>query len=157
MWSDHKVFRSADGDVITMLRRILEDLPEATRHELRPFFDLPSLFERRGEAHAVKELMKGKIGDLYVSEGKVVLSIRSGSTSTQWELQDLQSTVLTVWRVNEKLDALQVRFHALLDDVYMQTGGQHLLGFFQESEVDANPNTEIANAQSLFLDQTLYK
>ena len=127
-WSEDRTFSVQDGTEIRMLQRAIPLESAAVAEELEPFCCLPCLLQisRKKE----NKLLKGMVGDFLFNVGCLDLGFRTDDESgilARFHIEKIKEIRLTVWRVNDKLDAIQLNIHAPGDWLYLQTGGEALL------------------------------
>jgi hypothetical protein len=152
-WATEREFQDSQGNWIRILERTLTDLNQAKQKELLPFFREVSLFQLsflggpREEQRVV-----GTLVDLAVGSGSLQVRILSRDKKEQslWSIQSAAHALLTVWRVNQQLDALQTEVTGAGSRLYMQTGGERLLYLFDAQAQGIAWSQELADAVRLF-------
>lgn len=153
VWELDKTFRDDVENVIRVLQRPLHDLTNAKGEDLSPFFNEILLFQLRA-AKNINPIatVKGILLDFMVDGNAVILEIMpvDGKEKIKWTIQDLKSTLLSVWRVNDFLDAIQVTLNSEHKKIYMQVGGASLSEIFIRGKSGDSQNGEIEKAVEIF-------
>lgn len=127
-WTLDRTFSDCSGTAIRVLQREVLLESAAVHEELEPFCCLPTLMQTSKIQDATP--VRGMVASVGFESCCLNLGFRTDDeTGAQFRvrLEDVTSIRLTAWRVNEKLDALQVYFESVGAWLYLQTGGQVLL------------------------------
>jgi hypothetical protein len=126
-WTFRRRFSLGHGLQVEVLRRTLNGSPSGILLDLEPFFSLPTLAEFKnaeGEHTVIKDVLK----HFEITGARTWhLTFRSPSPALSLCVIPEKSPYLTVWRVNDGLDALQFRIDGASERLYLQTGGAALL------------------------------
>jgi len=124
----HEQFTTEAGVEVEVIRRPLPLIHSELIEDLRPFFHVPSLLQYANTA-GVAPASRGRLLDLEtLAPDQVAMTFGSkGAPHIQLRLSTIRSRALTIWRVNDVLDALQVLIVAEDIVAYLQTGGDALL------------------------------
>ena len=156
VWTLDKTFSDPNDNEIHVLQRPLDDIEDAKANELVPFFQPPSLFKFIPTHNASDEKnIKSVLLDIAISPNGQSVSI---TIAQQHEHQNplcinvgqLEKILLTVWRVNNALDMIQVNMLGSEHKVYMQTGGDALLSMFEGVGDLLHANEGVREALMLF-------
>ena len=151
-WDNERVFHGNNDLNVHVLQRRILDIEEAIRIELEPFFYGPSLFQLTPlSSQSHRQVLTGALVDVDITGSSLCLAIicvGSGIRSV-WSLGRPLRLWLTVWRVDNKLDALQLNITSPDQTAYLQTGGKLLkAAVFDRSE--GTISTELDRAVHLF-------
>ena len=152
-WRLDREFRDRVGNVIRFLQRSLTDLESAKATELLPFFREPCLFQLSSAAvREDRQITDGRLVSLCLKHGQIYVSIQPlrAAECVVWILHSPEVPVLSVWRVNGVLDALQVNILGTDSQLYMQLGGKELLEVLLGSTGSGPTVPEIDEAVSIF-------
>lgn len=152
-WTLDKEFKDSLGNKVHLLQRPLVDLDDAKDDELLPFFGELSLFrmkqsDNKGNADAIR----GVLVDLRTDTTNLTMRILPIGNPRElvWTVEGIATALLSVWRVNGFLDALQVSVTGTHNAVYMQVGGGALADICVEGDAGNAPEAEIADAMEMF-------
>lgn len=130
-WTLDRTYSTVSGAVIRVLQRqIPEDCAEILQ-ELEPFHSLPTLL--RASINHREILLKGMIASSEYSSGSLCIGFRSDEESgatARIHVGNIALIQLTIWRVDSKLNALQLNVECGNSRLYFQTGGSALLPIF---------------------------
>ena len=125
---------------VEVLQRRLALAIEILREELRPAFELQTLFEHRNHDTAAIVRMRAVLHALEVNDAVLTFRLQRPDSKDLSVLSLMAVTrgTITVWRIDDTLDALQFLFEAGSEEMYIQLGGVALARLVQEaSETDA--------------------
>jgi hypothetical protein len=153
VWILDKVFEDSNGNSIHILQRILPDLVEAKNEELLPFFYEPSLFQVSSRITDEPKLMAGVLTSLNCEGGRLDIGIRPANSMVdeKWSVDLVREVKMTVWRINNLLDTLQINI-AGEQALYMQTGGTTLTRIFDAESTQSEPNENIVLVERIFVE-----
>lgn len=129
-WDLDRVFTDTHKNELRVLQRALHDLNQAKNEELFPFFQEISLFQLNTLSNIPqKQVVKGYLTDLSDKPDSLELTFHSFDKRDQitWTISSAARVLITIWRVNDILDTLQVNIIGREENIYMQTGGGSLL------------------------------
>lgn len=160
-WTLNETFKDPHGNVIEVLQRPLEDLQDAIENELSPFLEVPARYRiTPKQENELSSDFFGKLSELTADpSGK-------GLSATIYPLEEpktplflLTGTVteclLTVWRVNNALDLLQVNVISSYNNIYVHAGGDTLSKLMLQDECELDQ--EIRKAASLLARMETYQ
>src|ERR1035437_7701756 len=127
-WEIDKTFTGLRGNIIRVLQRKIPLTNSALQAEVAPFCSLPTLIKASRQRET--SIHRGTVTSLQFSSGSLSLGFRTDDESgacVRAQVPQVQSGRLTVWRINDKLDALQLNFDSADGWLYLQTGGDLLL------------------------------
>jgi hypothetical protein len=136
-------YKTAVGIQVDAIRRSIPILQSEIAEDLKPFFHLTTLFQD-ADKHGSTRIVRGSLASINVPSSNVVdISFRSFDASlTRRHLAPICSSVLTIWRVQDALDSLQVFFSSDEAAVYLQTGGEALLPLLADLKPSVGQVTE---------------
>jgi hypothetical protein len=158
VWVLDKIFEDSKGNLIHVLQRFLPELAETKDEELLPFFYEPSLFQMSSVTTDEPMVIAGVLSNLDFKEGKLEVSIRPANSfkDEKWSVGFVQESKMTVWRINNLLDTLQVNISGE-QKLYMQTGGATLTRIFDVELTKPEPNENIVLIERIFAENALHK
>jgi hypothetical protein len=123
------------GVHVAAIRRPLPTDEAELMEDLKPFFHVISLFQYAGRT-GIAPFCKGHLFSVQAPTiNSIALTFRPRDASpVALHLTNVRSTVLTIWRVDDVLDALQVFISTDDTAVYLQTGGEALLNALADCE-----------------------
>lgn len=123
------------GVHVHMVRRTLGANKSEVRTDLEPFFDLRTLARVAVSGHdaAVHIGNLTEVDVLDLETWSVGFQATDGSLVFDLTFSHIHTRLLTVWRLDGALDALQVYIAAVNGALYLQTGGERLLRVFEQS------------------------
>jgi hypothetical protein len=130
VWDLDRAFTDTHKNDLRVLQRTLHDLNMAKNSELLPFFQETSLFQLNTLSNKPQnQVMKGYLTDLSDKSDSLELTFSSFDKMDQvtWTINSATRILITIWRVNNILDTLQVNIIGKEETIYMQTGGGSLL------------------------------
>ena len=155
-WSRVSEFRTGPRTTITLLQRDFSVVDHEIARDLLPMFDLPSLFEL-GTAASTAQSVRGRLRSIRPDQGNLCIRlvlIAPAKAEYDWVIEHFRKGILTVWRISDRLDALQVVFRGGKNSMYGQTGGAALMAEFRKTtQEDPSYRTAITKARRLFLQQ----
>lgn len=130
-----KTFHSKEGQTIEFYQRELPLVEAEIVLDLKPFFELPSLLQF-SDFDKKLIVLKGRL-EKVIFESKNSYSLffidEHVHVTKEFNLPEVKFSLLSVWRVNGYLDALQVSISSKKEKLYIQTGGAGLLNLFNSS------------------------
>lgn len=132
-WTLDRTYATASGAVIRVLQRDVPLDGSELQQELEPFCRLPTLLKTC--IHHRKTLLKGMVAHATLASGSLSVGFRpedAGEMPITVSVGNPVRLRLTVWRVDSKLDALQLNIECQDDWLYLHTGGDLLLPLFFE-------------------------
>jgi len=149
-WKLDKTFSDSPGTVVRVLQRYIALETVEIGEELEPFRSLPSLIKISDSSG--KNVHRGMVADFRFASGSLDLGFRTDEESgvrVRFHLDNVQSILLTVWRVNSRLDLIQFNAASPQDWLYLQTGGGELLEFLTAHEVPVTMSSSVRDAVSM--------
>lgn len=121
-----------DQVMVEMLQRSMVLSSDSLRLEMQPVFELPSLVELRG---AKSTHTTAIVTALTVNESDLILRLRNTTDQSESELclKCITHTRITVWRIDDVLDAIQFLFVAPEGEIYIQVGAAALSRIIQQT------------------------
>ena len=122
-----RIFARTHGPAIALLQQLLPLSLNSCTPELRPFCELPSLFQLSGPS-GIEQILRGQLLSLSTCDGAIQAIVRSlGGLRRELIVPETQEAVLSVWRFGTALEALQLNYYGQSHRLYLQTGGKSLL------------------------------
>jgi hypothetical protein len=160
VWILDRMFIDSTGNSIQVLQRILPDLGKAKSDELLPFFHEPSLFQISPSATNTPQRIAGTLVKLAFDKGILDVWIKAANSVSvegeKWSINSINESRMTVWRVNNVLDTIQINIMGE-HDLYMQTGGSALIHIFSSELTKLEPNEDVILAEKIFAENALPK
>jgi hypothetical protein len=152
MLTSYKTDSNMQVDVI---RRPMLIVQSELMEDLKPFFHINSLFQDADERGAGIPFRGNLISVEAPTLYEVILTFGPfNAPPVRRHLVSIRSSTLTIWRVNNVLDALQVFILTDNAAVYLQTGGEALLTLLPELKAigASDPNgVDLFNEPILYL------
>lgn len=154
-WNLEEKYQSSWGEIIHSLQRTLQMTTDSLIDELNPFFSIPALYRCSSSSGAMLEPMQGGVLEsIRVDADTLTLTvIHSPVSQSKFSLTNPRGK-LTVWRVNNQLDMLQVCFSQdglSNTSIYMQVGGEKTLSLFAAHDDLPTLPVDIQRAKMLYL------
>jgi len=161
VWSTNKTFEDSRGNLIQVLQRSLPSLEEAKNEELLPFFHEPSLFQTNSCAPGSLNRIAGVLTVLEFDNStlRLMLCIRNLDSGDiiNWAIHSIQESKMTVWRVNNVLDTIQINIDGEGEKrIYMQTGGSAISQIFTSDLAQSRPKEDIIDAERIFAENAVF-
>jgi len=162
IWSLEKTFQDSSKNILHLLKRSIDNILEAKNEELLPFFHEPSLFQL---CHTISvdneqriDRVVGTLLDISLDKNLFCIRIRQvKGEAIEWKLESGISTQMTVWRVNNILDTLQINIFTQNAELYMQTGGSLITQIFQANKSREIKCDDIISAERYFSENAIPK
>ncbi len=149
-WSKKLEYKDRMGNELKVLQRVLKNLEKAKENELKPFFQEPSLFRLRMIDTQYQREVKGILKDICFDAENTRVIISDFASQHKFNIGKTKRILLTVYRVNDVLDTIQVNVSAGRGCFYMQTGGLKLLEIFADGEENESPQEETGRIVQIF-------
>ncbi|MCX6907990.1 MAG: hypothetical protein NTY01_08105 [Verrucomicrobia bacterium] len=140
-WLLDKTVPVTGGAQVRVLRRDLTTSPKQWDVDLAPFFAVRSLFQWQPS----DSICTSVIGLLARFEAPdkdmlvVQVSDAEGLHTHHWQCDSRSSIVLSIWRIDDVLDCLQLKARTNAGAFYAQTGGARLIAVFDKAQ-DGGPD-----------------
>jgi hypothetical protein len=152
VWSLNKYFLDPEGNEINVLQRTLPDIEGAKRKDFLPFFSEISLFQLSTFSEHKVEKVIGRLLGMKADQIGLWVSVRSvNSIETTWQISAPHKPTMTIWRINDVLDTLQVNVRGKCKELYMQTGGTRLFELLEHRPDRDDQYPAIKEAERIFL------
>ncbi|HUU90080.1 MAG TPA: hypothetical protein VM238_02600 [Phycisphaerae bacterium] len=158
-WETDATYPDCLGNHIRLLRRSLPDVESAKSKELLPFFHETSSFVLESFVpERDKERVRGKLLrlDLEPSVARACILSHRHTDEYLWLIHAVARTLLTVWRLNDLLEAVQVELEGRRSVLHMQMGGEHLLCLFDNQGRGVGWCEELATEARAFSENTVW-
>ena len=123
----YKQYRTDMGIQVAAIRRPLPNVEAELTEDLKPFFHVVSLFQH-ADRTGISPPRRGRLSSLKAPtlDSLVLVFNPQDASPVEVQLSNVRSSLLTIWRVNDVLDALQAFIETDEIVVYLQTGGDAL-------------------------------
>ena len=118
--------------LVEMLQRSMVLSSDSLRLEMQPVFEVSSFVEFRG---AKSTRTTAIVTALTVKESDLILGLRNTTDQSEsaLSLNDITHSRITVWRIDDVLDAIQFLFVAPEGEIYIQVGAAALSRIIQQT------------------------
>lgn len=133
-------YETDSGIRVDVIRRPMLTVQSELVEDLRPFFHISSLFQA-ADGHGTGSPFRGNLISVEAQTvSEMILTFGPfNAPPIRRHLASIRSSILTIWRVNNVLDALQVFISNEDAAVYLQTGGEALLTLLPELKASSVP------------------
>lgn len=146
-WTDFE-FALPVTSILRVQQRSVRN-PAELREDLHPYRELEGLWTSRSCANSI--MLTGVLAGYSHGEGSDVFDIAASNTRLRREVKGVDARTLTVWRVNNQFDALQVRVSGKSGFVYARVGGNGIIRIFADiAEKHQTRHSGVAAARAMF-------